>query len=264
MTGGNREAYFVAQESTADATKHSVVAGRAPANAVLRLKKTFQTPTSQKNEDGSTRTFEDTLDTTTKVGPDGRFEWHVNPSTRPLVAQDSGRPATGEPSDSQTFASRGTAVPCANFDTPPETCYEDHAITVPSGAGIDNAKAAIRIEWATPASDYDMKVYRADSEGNATGEPVGVSGQGTTAFEEAVLTDPAGDYVVRVINYAAVEPWSGTVSFEGPGEFQAATTETWTLSCEQTEGRADSAQQLVIARGERRTLDLRSACARRR
>jgi hypothetical protein len=69
---------------------------------------------------------------------------------------------------------------------------------------------------------------------------------------------------VRVINYAAVEPWSGTVSFAGPGDFQAAQTETWTLFCEQTEGRPDSAQQLEIARGERRTLDLRSACARRR
>ena len=38
---------------------------------------------------------------------DGAFEWHINPSTRPLVAKDSGRPATGEPSPPQEFASRG-------------------------------------------------------------------------------------------------------------------------------------------------------------
>jgi hypothetical protein len=257
--GGNRAAYFIAQENTADTSKHAVLAGRAPAGAILRLKKTFRTPTSD-----SARTFEDTLDTTTKVGPDGRFEWHINQSTRPLVAQDRGRAATGDPSPPQQFAARGGTVPCANFDDPPETCYEDHKITVPSGAGIDNAKATIRIEWATPASDYDLKVYRADADGKAAGEPVGVSGQGTTNFEQVALSDPAGDYVVRVINYAAVEPWSGTVSFEGPGEFQAAQTETWTLSCEQTEGHADAARQLEIARAERRTLDLRSACARRR
>lgn len=258
---GNREAYFIAQESTADAAKHSVVAGRAPAGAVLRLKKTFQTPTSQKNADGSTRTFEDTLDTTMQVGPDGRFEWHVNPSTRPLVAQDQGRPATGDPSPAQAFAARGGSVPCANYDDPPPSCYEDHKVTVPGGAGIDNARATFRVEWLTPASDYDMKVYAADAEGNATGEPVVVSGQGTTSFEQAVLADPpAGDYVVRVINWAGAEPWSGSVTFEGPGEFQAARTETWTLFCEDPDGTVHAARQLGIARGERRTLDLRASC----
>ncbi len=261
--GGNREGYFLAQENTADTSKHSVVAGRAPAGAVLRLSKTFDTPTSQTNADGSPRTFADKLDTTMKVGPDGRFEWHVNPSTRPLVAQERGREATGDPSPPQQFAARGGTVPCANFDDPPETCYEDHLITVPSGAGIDNARATIRVEWPTPASDYDMKVYRADADGKATGDPVGVSGQGTTNFEQATISDPAGQYVVRVINFAAAEPWSGSVTFEGPGAHQAAQTETWTLTCEQTEGRPDSAQQLLIARGERRTVDLRSACARR-
>ena len=52
-------------------------------------------------------------------------------------------------------------------------------ITVPSGAGIDNAKATIRIECRA-VSDYDMKVYRADASGNATGEPLAVSGNGAT------------------------------------------------------------------------------------
>jgi Zinc carboxypeptidase len=252
--GGNRAAYYKAQAHTADTTHHSVLAGRAPANAVLRARKTFETPTF----DGST--FTDTLDTTMQVGSNGVFEWHVNPSTRPLVMKESGRPATGEPSPQQQFASRGGTVPCANFDTPPETCYEDHLISVPSGAGIDNAKATVRIEWPTPASDWDMKIYRADAGGNATGEPVATSGQGSTSFEETVLADPAGDYVVRVINWAAVEPWSGTVTFEGPEPFQEAQQETWTLLCEQPEGTIRSARQVFVARGERRTLDLRRDC----
>lgn len=252
--GGNREAYYHAAENTADASKHSVLAGRAPAGAVLRLTKTFETPMW----DGST--FTDRLDSTTLVGSGGQFTWHVNPSTRPLVAKESGRPATGEPSAPQEFAQRGGSVPCANFDDPPATCYEDHLITVPSGAGIDNAKATIRVEWASPVSDYDMKVYRADSAGQASGEPIGVSGQGLTAFEEAALLDPAGSYVVRVINYAGVEPWAGTVTFEGPGPYQAAQEETWTLMCEQPEGVVRSARQVFVGRGERRSLDLRRDC----
>ena len=256
--GGNREAYYKAQAHTADATNHSVIAGRAPANAVLRLTKTFETPTY----DGST--FTDRLDTTMQAGPNGAFEWHVNPSTRPLVMKESGRPATGEPSAPQEFASRGGTVPCANYDSPPPTCYEDHLISVPSGTGIDNAKATFRIEWATPVSDWDMKVYRADASGAATGEPVATSGQGLTDFEEAVVADPAGDYVVRVINYAAAEPWSGTVTFEGPEPYQEAQQETWTLSCEQPEGTIRSARQVYVERGQRRSIDLRRDCRIRR
>ncbi len=42
---GNRAAYFVAQENTANASRHSIIEGRAPGDAVLRLQKTFQTQT---------------------------------------------------------------------------------------------------------------------------------------------------------------------------------------------------------------------------
>jgi hypothetical protein len=115
------------------------------------------------------------------------------------VVEDRGREATRDPTPAQEFSSRGGTVPCANSDDPPPGCYEDHTITVPGGAGIDNAKATIRIDWATPVSDWDMKVYRADADGNASGEPVGVSGQGTTNFEQVVLGEPEpGDDVVRV------------------------------------------------------------------
>ena len=254
--GGNRAAYFHAQENTADATRHSVLAGQAPAGAVLRLKKAFQTPTY------SGTTFTDTLESTLKVGSGGTFDWHVNPSTRPLAIKSSGRPATGAPSASQQLGGRGGTVPCANFDTPPASCYEDHLITVPSGTGIDNAKATVRIQWLTPASDYDMKVYRADAAGNATGEPVAESAQGTTAFEETALTEPRGRYVVRVVNFAAVEPWTGSVTFAGPQ--QGPQQETWTLFCEQPEGTIRSARQVLVNRGQRRALDLRTDCKIRR
>ena len=43
---GNREAYFIALENTADATKHSVIEGTGPPGAQLRLRKAFLTETS--------------------------------------------------------------------------------------------------------------------------------------------------------------------------------------------------------------------------
>ena len=103
--GGNRAAYYHAQENTANAARHSVLAGQAPAGAVLRLKKTFQTPTF------SGSTFTDTLDTTIKVGSNGVFDWHVNPSTRPLVVKGSGRrPRNAEPDAAVRLARRNHAV----------------------------------------------------------------------------------------------------------------------------------------------------------
>jgi hypothetical protein len=77
--GGNREAYYVAMESTANPAHHAVLRGSAPAGAILRLRKSFQnrvtvgSPTSE------------LFDTTMEVPASGRFEWHVNQSGRPLA-----------------------------------------------------------------------------------------------------------------------------------------------------------------------------------
>jgi len=261
-TGGrNRAAYYLAQQNTADPTKHSVLAGQAPSGSVLRLTKTFDLPTSQ---DGLTIT--DHLDSSIVVSDrKGNFTWDVNPSTRPLIAKDSGREPTGDPSPPQQFSSNGSTTPCAEYDNPPPGCYEDHLITVPSGAGIDNAKATFRIEFS-PLSDYDMKIYRADANGNATGDPVATSGHGATdgevGYEEATILDPAGTYVVRVQNYAGVDPWTGTVTFAGPDTYGAPQQEAYTLTCETPQGVVKAARQVFVARGERLALDLRKDCRR--
>jgi hypothetical protein len=55
------------------------------------------------------------------------------------------------------------------------------------------------------------------------------------------LRRPAGG-LLRGISYAAAEPWTGTVTFEGP------------------DGTIRSARQVLVARGERRELDLTSDC----
>jgi Zinc carboxypeptidase len=259
--GGNRAAYYLAQENTADQSKHSVLTGQAPNGSVLRLTKSFDLPTSQEG-----MTIHDTLNSSMVVSDKkGNFQWDVNPSTRPLVAKSSGRPATGDPSPPQQFESDGSTTPCANYDTPPPDCYEDHLITVPSGTGIDNAKATFRIEFS-PASDYDMKLYRADANGNATGDALASSGHGATdgevGYEEATILDPAGSYVVRVQNYAGVDPWTGTVTYAGPDPYSAPMQEAYTLTCETPQGVVKAARQVFVARGERLALDLRKDCRR--
>jgi hypothetical protein len=259
--GGNRAAYYLAQQNTADASKHSVLAGQAPNGSVLKLTKSVELPTSQEGV-----TISDTLNSSMVVSDrKGAFEWHVNPSTSPLKAKSSGRPATGDPSPPQEFESNGSSTPCANYETPPPDCYEDHLITVPSGAGIDNAKATFRIEFS-PVSDYDMKIYRADANGNATGDALASSGHGATdgelAYEEATILDPAGSYVVRVQNYAGVDPWTGTVTYAGPDPYGAPQQEAYTLTCETSQGVVKAARQVFVARGERLALDLRKDCRR--
>ena len=79
---GVREAYLLAGERAASAADHSVIEGRAPAGATLRLRKTFATPTSQAG-----LSVPEALESEIEVGPDGTYEWHVNPSNRPDVRE---------------------------------------------------------------------------------------------------------------------------------------------------------------------------------
>ena len=206
---GNRAAYFLAQESTADASKHAVLTGRAPAGAVLRLKKTFETPTSQDT------TFTDTLDST-HPGAGRRV---VRVAREPVDAP--ARRAGARPrADRRSVAAadvrrrRGGTVPCANFDDPPEGCYEDHTVTIPGGTGVDNARATVRVQWATPVSDYDMKVYR-------DGEEVGSSGQGTTDFEQVVLADPGPATTSSGSSTTPASSPGGDGLVRGPGRVRA-------------------------------------------
>ena len=259
---GNREAYFKAQESTANQARHSVLTGNAPPGAILRLKKSFKTPTSM---EGDLATFDDTLESTMRVPSSGRFEWHINPSTRPLVAKERGRNPTGPPSGPITFAGDPSgppadgAAPGGNANTTNPLFYNEHPFTAPSDG--DNATATIRAEWASPASDWDMKVYE-DRDGSGTvsdGDAVvGASEQGTTDFEQTTLAEPVlapgKKFVVRMTNFAAVEPYEGSITFASPS-FQAAQKEAWTLTCENNDGTVFKTSQVTIDRGQRQSQD---------
>ena len=92
--GGNREAYYIALESTANTTRHSIIEGTGPAGSVIRLRKAFDTYSSKtKVDDGEgsiTGVVKDKLNTTMTIPASGTFEYHANPSTRPITIKDEG------------------------------------------------------------------------------------------------------------------------------------------------------------------------------
>jgi hypothetical protein len=262
----------VASEATADPSLHSVLRGRAPGGMFLRLHKEFMTPTSRvltaDAREGERQFFQDVLDTVLEVPENGRFEWHMNPSTRPLVAVDQGRPANGNPSPQQTFSGAPgvSNQPCQEFPPTSPDCYEDHPFTVPGGSGVDNAKVNVRIDWPTLVSDWDLQVFRdTNNDGSSEGETeeVGSSAQGTTDFESTTFAEPIltpGNYVVRVVNYLAAEPYEGTITFSRPEPYEAAHAESWQLTCELPQGNVLGSMPITIARGETQDQNLNDLC----
>ncbi len=131
---GWREAYLDATEQAGDPADHSVIEGSAPAGRVLRLRKTTQLTTSD-DEDGNGEkdkepiVFDETVDTTLTVPAAGRYEWHVNPSTRPLAPAKEAFTLTCEAPDGtvietqQVEVDRGEAVTrdlaCGTSPSPP-------------------------------------------------------------------------------------------------------------------------------------------------
>lgn len=224
---GNREAFLVALQNAVDTATHSVIAGKAPAGATLRLKKTFPTPTWE----GS---FQDTVETTMKVGQSGSFNWHVNPSTRPVVMAKQIRVLSEEPLKEQTTT--GTTAPLQRTDTE---------------FVVDQAAAAlqVKLDWPTP-DDLDLYVYRKEADGSLT--EVGSSLSSVGEKERVLLNDPQqGTYVLRVENYASATPeWTLTAGlYDAETSTLPGLIESYTLSCEKN-GKVLEQMPVVVDRGQ--------------
>ena len=235
---GNREAYLLALENTVDTATHAVITGKAPKGATLRLRKQFASPTWE----GS---FQDTLDTTMKVGASGKYAWHVNQSTRPVVQQKLVEITEDEPVRAQTFEGGATTIGQS----------VDHEFTV-TETGMD--VLGVTLDWPTP-DDLDLEVYRKNADGSLT--QVATSGNAPGEKESLEVAAPTpGTYVLRVVNYASVTSSytltatlydSATVSStEVPGLI-----ESWTLSCEK-DGRVLQQVPVVVDRGQQVKVDL--------
>ena len=241
---GNREAYLVALENTVDRSNHAVITGKAPKGATLTLRKTFASPTWESS-------FQDSLTSTMRVGPNGRYTWDVNQSTRPVVQAKLVEITEDSPVRSETYTGGPTTVGQA----------VDHEFTV-TETGMD--LLGVTLDWPTP-DDLDLEVYRKNADGSLTQ----VSSSGNVPGEKESLEIAApepGTYVLRVINYASVASTytltatlydSTTVSSEEvPGLIEA-----WTLSCEKN-GKVLEQVPVVVDRGQQVKVDLKTCIAR--
>ena len=234
---GNRMAYFAALENAVDAATHSVIAGKAPAGATLRLQRTASTPTWDPAND-----FTDTVETTMVVGDDGRFEWHVNPSTRPFVMSRQVRITNEEPEQTETFT--GTAQP-------PVVGAAEHVFELEQDADLFE----VTLDWTTP-DDLDLYIYRENADGER--EEVASSGNLPGQKERALLQDAAaGTYVIEVVNYASVSPDYTAVAsaFDAEERTVPRLFENWTLTCE-VDGRILETVPVLVDRGDQVKMNL--------
>lgn len=236
---GNREAYLIALKHAVDTRYQGVLTGSAPAGAVLRLRKTFDSPTWSSS-------FEDFVDSSITVPGSGRFSWIVNPSTRPVVRSRTYDKIADKPFASKTFEG-GMLTPL--------TGTADHEYVVKRATDV----LKIDLSWPTP-DDMDLEVYRKKADGSL--EEVGSSANLPAQDESVQIVDAKpGTYVIRVLNYTSVAP-SYTVEV-GQYAAQKARTpgkrEAYTLTCE-VGGKVRSRQQVFVDRGQVRRLDLARAC----
>jgi murein tripeptide amidase MpaA len=254
--GGNREAYFRMLEATADASLHSVIEGTAPPGSTLRLSKTFETATSPVWRDdlgntvGDPLSFTDTL--TSELTPSGpRFAWHVNPSTRPLVAGRHGRAATGPP-QGRIELENPPGIPAENPAYPPDGPIEELPFTVKGPAdGVDNGRMRVHLEWSRPDTDWDIYVIGPD--GGIVAQSASV---GDTTEDASLFDPPPGEYKLHVVNYdhpgRVPDDWFGAyVSFESPRpRIETGAKESWTLTCTDARGRVQATRQVIVDRGK--------------
>jgi hypothetical protein len=180
------------------------------------------------------------------VGSKGRFSWHVNPSTRPVVESRQTRVLAEEPTS--TFEETGTQVPPTQHVDVPYTLEEDRP-------GL----LQIRLDWELP-DDMDLEVYRRDGDDLVE---VGSSGNFVDEKERVLLEKPrAGEYVLRVINYASVSPtWTVTAeTFQSELRTIEGLVGAWTLTCE-VDGRVLEKRPVVVDRGEIQKVNL-TGCLR--
>ena len=105
---GVREAYLLAAENAREPIDTSRIAGRAPKGRTLRIVRRFQTETYEICAlsdpipvdltgsfycvgPGEVMKLDEKHESTITVPASGRFEWWVNPSTRPFVKKAGGR-----------------------------------------------------------------------------------------------------------------------------------------------------------------------------
>ena len=103
------------------------------------------------------RQFTDTLTSELKT-TGATFAWHVNPSTRPIVAGRDGRDATGPPQAGIPLANPA-GHPGGEHELPAEPALRGDPVHGQGSAdGVDNGRMTVHIEWSNPETDWDIYV----------------------------------------------------------------------------------------------------------
>ena len=265
--GGNRAAFYDALAAAADPLRHSVLTGSAPPGSTVTLSKSVETSTSPVcvNDFCTSvtppQTFADDL-SAEMVTTGDTFTWHVNPSTRPIVAGRSGRDPVADPQADITMVNDPNVVPDENVYFPyaptpsrVDPPYETFQFEVAGQPDVDNGSLNVHIEWADARNDWDVYVFK-------DGVLVGQSAAFGDNTEDALISEPQpGTYDAYIVNYDQIsrklDDWSGEVRFAGPAPAVAGTTETWSLTC-RTPGGATASTDVLVQRGE--SLDLGAVC----
>ena len=177
-----------------------------------------------------------------------------------MVAGRLGREPTGPP-QAEAPLPNPDGQPAENTGDPLGGPNEIVPFTVQGPEqGVDNATFTVHVEWANPATDWD--VYVLDAEGavvtiSAVGPP--------DTTEDAVLVDPPpGEYRAVLVAYDQVDgqpydDWTGSVRFAGPRPTTIGERESWTLTCTRADGTQGPAVAVEVDRGEER--EVGNVCA---
>ncbi len=185
----------------------------------------------------------------------GKFEWHVNPSTRPFVGGGAVIEELSETPDRTATYTGGGVDPENNT---PAASSADREFTL--GANENPQALQFDVSWGTP-EDYDLELYLKQADG--TLKPLPGSGKNPGTPEQVVLTGdqivPGGTYVIRVVNFAAaVGEWTATVGlYSTTRTVTTGHPEAYTLTCE-IDGEVKETSQVTVARGQE--LKLKKVC----
>ena len=283
--GGLAEALLGTGEAAANANDHAVIAGKTEPGRILRLRKDFKTPSwgapfcrqeipllllNVPSTDGprcldTAEPFavDDHLETTLTVPADGKFVWHVNPSTRPFLLKPAEEP--GDVTETkEVFAGSGELNP-ASSEVDAETARAVHTFAVGAADGIQ--RLTLDLAWGIGPQDYDLELCRVVSEtqcdpiGTGSGSTPGSSGNLAGEPERIELAaPPVGTYKATVVRYAtAVDDYELTLTrFASEG----ATTvpgrrEPWILTCSRPDGSVLQRAEVIVDRGEEANVDLK-------
>ncbi len=243
---GNREAFLIALENAADARQHSVLSGKAPTGAVLKLTKTFSTKTS------TGPSIEDRLESELVVSG-GNFAWHINPSTRPEVMEHRVRILAEQPARSEVTTKNAVVwTPGDHVDIP---------FSMPE-ANVGALK--VNLDWPTP-DDIDLEVYYVQPDGSLL--EVGSSGNFILDKEEALVELPEpGNYVLRAINFASVTTTftmtAGLYGVAGEDVFGGGVVESYKLTCARPDGTVLQSVWVAVDRGKTKKVKLTECLTR--